>query len=120
MQEYCAVTGACLAVKREKYLAVGGLDEKNLAVAFNDIDFCLKLRAAGYQNIWTPYAQLYHYESYTRGSDAAADKIERYTVEADYMRKRWAKELKEDPYYNPSFRRDQNCFELAWPPFHED
>ncbi|MEH6608496.1 MAG: glycosyltransferase family 2 protein [Halioglobus sp.] len=120
VQEYCAVTGACLAVKREKYLAVGGLDEKNLAVAFNDIDFCLKLRAAGYQNIWTPYAQLYHYESYTRGSDAAADKIERYTAEADYMRKRWAKELKEDPYYNPSFRRDQNCFELAWPPFHED
>ncbi len=120
VQEYCAVTGACLAVTRDKYLEVGGLDEENLAVAFNDIDFCLKLREKGYQNIWTPYAQLYHYESYTRGSDADEDKIARYTVEADYMRKRWASELKSDPYYNPAYRRDQNCFEIAWPPYYEE
>ena len=116
VQEYSAVTGACLAVSREKFLDVGGLDEQNLAVAYNDIDFCLKLQEAGYRNIWTPYAQLYHFESYTRGPDSTAETIDRYQSEADYMRTRWSHKLSSDPNYNCNLSRGLYNFELAWPP----
>ena len=116
VQEYCAVTGACLAVSRMKYLEVGGLDEDNLAVAYNDVDFCLRLREKGYRNIWTPYSQLYHYESYSRGPDSVSDMIDRYTAEADYMRRRWSGLLSDDPFYNPNFSRGLYSFDIAWPP----
>jgi glycosyltransferase involved in cell wall biosynthesis len=117
VQEYSAVTGACLAVSREKYLAVGGLEEEHLAVAYNDVDFCLKLLDAGYRNIWTPYAQLYHFESYTRGPDSVAETIDRYQAEADYMRTRWSHRLASDPHYNRNLSRGLYSFELAWPPY---
>lgn len=120
VQEYCAVTGACLAVSREKYLAVGGLDEEHLAVAYSDIDFCLKLRDLGYRNIWTPYAQLYHYESYSRGPDSAAAAVDRYAAEANTMRQRWSHLLAQDPCYNPNLSRGLYSFELAWPPYVQD
>lgn len=121
VQAYCAVTGACMAVTRKKYLEVGGLDEDNLAIAFNDVDFCLKLREHGYTNIWTPYAQLYHYESYSRGYDHSDTiKHERFMNERDYMHKRWGKTLSSDPYYNPNMSRDFDNLSLAWPPFHEE
>ena len=116
VQEYHAVTGACLAVRRKKYLEVGGLDENNLAIAFNDVDFCLKLSEAGYLNIWTPYAQLYHYESYSRGYDVTEEKRDRFLQERDYMRKRWEGRLGLDSYYNPNLTRDFDNFSLAWPP----
>jgi GT2 family glycosyltransferase len=121
IQAYCAVTGACLAVTRAKYLEVGGLDEENLAIAFNDVDFCLKLREHGYTNIWTPYAQLYHYESYSRGYDHSDTiKHNRFKKERDYMLGRWGKTLSADPYYNPNLSKDFDNFNLAWPPYHEE
>ena len=116
VQEYCAVTGACLAVMRDKYIEVGGLNEENLAVAYNDVDFCLRLRERGYRNLWTPYAQLYHYESYSRGPDSTATTIDRYTAEAAYMRSRWSDLLNSDPFYNPNLSRGLYSYELAWPP----
>ena len=116
VQEYSAVTAACLAVTREKYLEVGGLDEENLPIAFNDVDFCLRLSEAGYRNIWTPYAQLYHYESYTRGYDITSEKRARFSVERDYMHSRWGEKLASDPNYNPNLTRDYDNFGLAWPP----
>ena len=119
VQEYSAVTGACLAVARDKYLQVGGLDEVELAVAYNDVDLCLKLRDLGYRNIWTPYAQLYHYESYTRGPDTADHAVERYTAEAATMRNRWSHLLDHDPCYNPNLSRGLYSYELAWPPHGE-
>ncbi len=116
VQNYHAVTGACLAVSREHYLEVGGLDEENLAIAFNDVDFCLKLRAAGYRNLWTPYAQLYHYESYSRGYDVTDEKRARFVEERDFMHRKWADALTYDSNYNPNLTRDFDNFSLAWPP----
>lgn len=100
-QSLSAVTGACLLVQRKKYLEVGGLDEKNLSIAFNDIDFCLKLGEAGYRNIYTPFAKLYHHESKTRGAEDSPEKIVRFNQEALFMKGKWQKYLINDPYYNP-------------------
>jgi len=100
-QELSAVTGACLMVRRGIFQKVGGLDEK-LEVAFNDIDFCLRLRAAGYRNIWTPFAELIHHESASRGYEDNPKKIARYQRELDFMRMRWGKKLEQDPFHNPN------------------
>jgi O-antigen biosynthesis protein len=97
-----AVTAACLAVRRDLFLAVGGLDEHNLKVAFNDVDLCLRLRAAGYRNVWTPFAELYHKESASRGEDLEGEKLRRFRAEMDYMRRHWAEELDNDPFWNPN------------------
>jgi len=109
-------TAACLLVRRDHYLAVGGLDEDHLAVAFNDVDFCLKLREKGLRNIWTPYAVLYHYESRTRGYEDTPAKQERARAEGDYMRRRWSDELLRDPAYSPNLTLELEDFSLAWPP----
>lgn len=101
-QNLSAVTGACLVVRKNNYLEVGGLDEHNLTVAFNDIDFCLKLRRAGYLNVFTPYAKLYHHESISRGADDTPEKHARFTKEFDYMKKTWGTSLHRDPAYNPN------------------
>lgn len=100
LRSVSAVTGACLAVRRELFNAVGGLDETNLAVAYNDVDFCLRLRERGYRNVWTPFAELYHYESVSRGDDLSGEKLARLQKEAAYMRQRWGASLDEDPYWN--------------------
>jgi GT2 family glycosyltransferase len=100
-QELSAVTGACLMVRRGIFQKVGGLDEK-LEVAFNDIDFCLRLRAAGYRNVWTPFAELIHHESASRGYEDNPEKIERFKREVDFMQVRWGKTLEQDPFYNPN------------------
>lgn len=97
-----AVTAACLLVKKSIYDEVGGLDEENLTVAFNDIDFCLKVMQAGYRNIWTPNALLYHYESLTRGYEDTPEKQKRFNQEVAYMQKRWRQLIDNDPYYNPN------------------
>lgn len=102
-REVSAVTAACLLVQKEKYLLVGGLDE-SLKVAFNDVDFCLKLRKQGYCNVFTPYAQLYHYESVSRGYEDSPEKLERFNSEIDIMKAKWGSELNFDPYYNENLR----------------
>ena len=105
-QNVSAVTGACLMVKKSIYDAVGGLDEK-FAVAFNDVDFCLRLRDKGYLNIFTPDAELYHYESKSRGLENTTTKRKRFDGEVKLFRERWAELIaKGDPYYNVNFSLD--------------
>jgi len=114
-QDVSAVTTACALVKREVYLQVGGLDE-NLAVTFNDVDLCLRLREAGYRILWTPYAELIHHESASRGFDNSAPKQVRFLAEVDYMKSKWGHILQRDPFYNPNLSLDENLFTLAFPP----
>lgn len=116
IQSYSAVTAACLVIKKDRYLKVGGLNEKSLTVAFNDVDFCLKLREAGYRNVWTPYAELYHHESATRGKEDTPKKLERAAREIDYMQRRWKKTIAHDPAYSPNLTIHHEDFSLAWPP----
>ncbi|MBY7901782.1 glycosyltransferase [Vibrio fluvialis] len=113
-QNYSAVTAACLLVRRDVFEQVGGLNEKDLTVAFNDIDFCLKVQEAGYLNVWTPYAELYHYESKTRGFEDTPEKKQRFEKEVQYMRGRWAHILDADPYYNPNLTMAREDFSLAF------
>jgi GT2 family glycosyltransferase len=115
-RELSAVTGACLAVRRDVFEAVGGLNEVELPVAFNDVDFCLRLRMQGYRIIWTPAAELYHLESASRGRAATPEQVARAAREADYMRERWGPILDNDPFYNLNFDRKDHQFELAQPP----
>jgi len=116
VQNYSAVTAACLMVKRDLYEKVGGLDENNLAIAYNDIDFCLRVSKAGYKNVWTPYAELYHHESVSRGSDEDNEKIERLKNEREYMLHVWGEDLENDPFYNENLTRnnDDFVFDLAY------
>jgi glycosyltransferase involved in cell wall biosynthesis len=115
-QELSAVTAACLVVLKKNYLQVGGLNETDLTVAFNDIDFCLKLKSQGYRNVWTPYAELYHYESATRGQEDTPEKKLRHMNEILYMQERWGDLLLNDPAYSPNLTLDFDDFSLAWPP----
>jgi O-antigen biosynthesis protein len=115
-QSLSAVTGACLVVRRSLYRQLGGLNERDLAVAFNDVDFCLRVRQAGYRVLWTPYAVLYHHESATRGGDDTVEKIARATREADYMRYNWRSLIENDPAYSPNLSLDRFDCQLAWPP----
>ena len=99
-QNLSAVTAACMMVKREIFEMVLGFDEE-LSVAFNDVDFCLRVRQKGYLVVYDPYVELYHYESKSRGSEDSAEKVRRFQEEIEFMRCRWEKLLKEgDPYYN--------------------
>ena len=113
VQNYSAVTGACLAVQRNIYQEVGGLNDQNLAVAFNDIDFCLKVREAGFRIVWTPYAELYHHESATRGDYDDSEKLKGLRQEAAYMTQRWGELLINDPAYNPNLSLSGTDFELS-------
>ena len=111
-QDVSAVTGACLMVSRKKYDEVGGFDE-GFAVSLNDVDFCLKLRQAGYLNVFTPFAELYHYESLSRGLDLEGKNAARYEGESEHFRTKWKEVLdKGDPYYNPNFSLDRSDFSL--------
>ena len=103
-----AVTGACMMTKKDLFLELGGFDEKNLPIAYNDVDYCLKLREKGYEIIYTPYAKLYHHESASRTNDIFAKIFNRkrnveFQKEQEYMRKRWKKEVENDQYYNSEF-----------------
>ena len=111
-QDVSAVTGACLMVAKDLFRKVGGLDE-SFAVSLNDVDFCLKLREAGYLNVFTPFAELYHFESVSRGLDDRGEKAERYEEESERFRAKWKAVLeKGDPYYNPNFSLDRSDFSL--------
>lgn len=113
---FSAVTAACLAVRKELYLKVGGLDEENLRVAFNDVDFCLKLGELGYRCVYAPDAVLYHHESATRGPEDNPEKKARFKQESDWMRARWGALIDNDPYYSPNLTLEHADFSLAWPP----
>ncbi len=96
-----AVTAACLAIRRSVFFKVGGFDEVNLHVAFNDVDLCLRLGARGYRVVWTPFAELYHLESVSRGKDDTAEKQEACRRELRYMRDTWGSILESaDPFHN--------------------
>ena len=110
-----AVTAACLLVRRQVWDEVGGLDE-DLPVAFNDVDFCLRIAARGYRNIWTPEAELYHHESATRGYEDTPEKQRRFQGEVAFMQERWGELLQADPNYNPNLALAGRPFSLAFPP----
>ena len=111
-QDVSAVTGACLMVKKKLYEEAGGLDE-GFAVSLNDVDFCLKLRQLGYLNVFPPFAELYHYESVSRGLDTDGEKAARYNEESARFREKWKVQLEAgDPYYNPNFTMDKSDFSL--------
>ena len=116
-QNVSAVTGACLMVKKKLFDEVGGLSE-DLEIALNDVDFCLKLRRKGLLNVFTPFAELFHYESASRGTDvtdkATKDNMERYNRECELFRTKWKAELDAgDPYFNPNFSLDYSNYVLA-------
>lgn len=113
-QELSVVTAACLAVRRTVFDEMGGLDE-GLAVAFNDVDFCLRLRAAGYRNVWTPFAELIHHESASRGYEDTPEKQARFRGEIRFMQERWGATLHADPYYNPNLSLATGDYTLALP-----
>jgi GT2 family glycosyltransferase len=108
-QNYSAVSGACLAVRREVFLQLDGFDEKNLPAHFYDIDFCLRIWEAGLQVVWTPYANLIFSGSGLRDEAQSPD-------EARYLKKRWARSLGADPFYNPNLSLDPPGFTVAIPP----
>jgi GT2 family glycosyltransferase len=114
-QNLSAVTAACVVVRREVFEEVGGLDEA-FEVAFNDVDFCLRLLSRGYRNVWTPFAELYHHESASRGRDDSEEKARRFQGEVRRMERRWGDFLHADPAYNPNMSLEIPGFELAQPP----
>jgi GT2 family glycosyltransferase/glycosyltransferase involved in cell wall biosynthesis len=116
VQNYSAVTAACLVIRHDLFDTVGGFNETELAVAFNDIDFCLRVRAAGYRNLWTPFAEFYHHESASRGEENTPEKVARFQREAAFMRKTWGALLDRDPAYNPNLSLQHEDFSLAFPP----
>lgn len=115
VQNLSAVTAACLVVRKRVFDEVGGLDEA-IAVAFNDVDFCLRLQQAGYRNVWTPHAWAYHHESASRGLDDAPEKRARFLAEVAFMQRRWGSRLERDPAYNPNLTLTGYPFQLAFPP----
>lgn len=112
-RNYSAVTAACLMMKASVFKEINGFDE-NLAVAFNDVDLCMRIRKSGYIIVWTPYAELYHHESKSRGDDSKSfAKEQRFGGEIRYFKKLWSKELKQgDPYYNPNLTLDREDFSI--------
>jgi O-antigen biosynthesis protein len=108
-----AVTGACLMTRRALFHHLGGLDEDRLAVAYNDLDYCLRLREQGHLIVWTPHAELLHHESFSRGYDTSGEKVERLRGERAYVEKRWGHVLSRDPYYNPNLTLEAEDFSLV-------
>jgi GT2 family glycosyltransferase len=113
-QNYSAVTAACMVLRKTIFDDLGGFDE-NLPNNFNDVDFCLRLREGDWQIIWTPYADLIHHESASRGRDSDSAKHAELSREAAYMQKKWGEQLRCDPFYSPNLSHSLE-FALAWPP----
>ena len=113
VQDYSAVTAACMMVERKVFEEVEGFDER-YAVAFNDVDLCLKIRKAGYLIVYDPYAQLNHYESKSRGMEDTDEKVRRFNSEIALFQNRWKDILREgDPFYNRNLTLARNDFSLA-------
>ncbi|UXI69213.1 glycosyltransferase family 2 protein [Tahibacter amnicola] len=115
VQAMSSVTAACLLLRREVFEAVDGLDA-GLQVAFNDIDFCLRILDQGLRIVWTPFAELYHHESASRGYEDSPEKLARFHREIRFMQERYGERLTQDPAYNPNLALEGEPFELAWPP----
>lgn len=116
VQNYSAITAACAVVRAEVFWQVEGLNARDLAVAFNDIDLCLRIRDAGYRNLWTPFAELYHHESASRGHEDTPQKKARFAAEVGYMLHRYGDALQHDPAYNPNLALVLKDYTLAHPP----
>lgn len=112
VQNFSAVTGAVMVVEKQLFLVVDGFDEKDLPVAYNDVDFCLRIQKMGFRNVWTPFAELYHHEGKTRGLNVSKDKILQLASEAKVMRSRWAAEIANDPFYSPNLSLNDGNFNL--------
>jgi GT2 family glycosyltransferase len=112
IQNVTAVTAACLVIRKGVFDAVGGFDERELKVALNDVDLCLKVRAAGYLNLWAPFAELVHHESVSRGRDAKPARARRLGRERNVLRARWGEALVRDPYYSPNLTDDREDFSV--------
>ena len=115
-QDFCAVTAACLMVRREIFEKLGGFDESRLPVTFNDVDFCLRARELGWRIVYTPYAELIHHESISRGIENTIEKQRRFFKESEFLLSRWGALIKNDPAYNPNLSLGEKRFELAFPP----
>ncbi len=109
-QTLSAVTAACLGVRKDVFEQVGGLNEQDLTVAFNDVDFCLKVRDAGFDNIWSPYIEMIHHESISRGHEDTPEKQARFAKEVRYMKMTWGESLPNDPYYSQWLTLDREDF----------
>jgi GT2 family glycosyltransferase len=114
-QDVSAVTAACMVVPRAVWNEVGGMDE-GLAVAYNDVDLCLRIRAAGHRILWTPFAELYHLESASRGKEDNPEKLARFNAEKNAMRARWGSFLQADPFYSPNLSLKSTDCRPAFPP----
>ncbi|ATQ67783.1 glycosyltransferase family 2 protein [Methylosinus sp. 3S-1] len=114
-QSFAAATGACLLITRACLEAVGELDEEKFAIAYNDIDFCLRAGRAGYRIVWTPFATLYHHESASRGSDETKANIERFRREQEALRSKYGLLDYDDPAFNPWYSRDNATPRLVLP-----
>jgi len=110
VQNLSAVTAACMMVRKAVYEKVNGLDE-NFKVAFNDVDFCLKVREINKLIVFTPYAELYHYESRTRGAEDNREKINRFNTEINRFEEKWGLYI-EDPYYNVNLSKEKENFSI--------
>ena len=116
IQNYTAVTAACLAIRKELYIETGGCDEVNLKIAYNDVDFCLKVRELGYRNLWTPFTELLHYESLSRGSDLSEANFSRFKSEHTYMLTKWKDIMGNDPFFNRNLAIDTHTTQYSFPP----
>jgi GT2 family glycosyltransferase len=115
-QDWSAVTAACLVTRREVFLAVGGFDEKNFGIAFNDVDLGLRLGRAGYAVVWTPHAELYHHESASLGPPTSPERRRQFEAECQALRRIWAEAVRDDPCYNPNLTITGGDFAPAFPP----
>jgi GT2 family glycosyltransferase len=113
-REATAVTAACLVVEKRKFVAVGGLDEEHLAIAYNDVDLCLKLREAGWTNMYVPTARLYHHESVSRGDDFSPEHNARYRAELRVLQERWRTDVRTDPLHHPMLDRSTDQYVMAF------
>jgi GT2 family glycosyltransferase len=117
LQQNCsAVTAACMLVRKKLFLDLGGFDESNLAISFNDVDLCLRLRERGLQIIWTPYANLIHHESVSRGHQPTPKENAEFFREAAFMQMKWGATLLNDPFYSPNLTLNWPGFDFAFPP----
>lgn len=116
ISSFSAVTAACMIVRKSIYREVAGLNEQDLSLAFNDVDFCIRIREAGYRNVWTPYAELYRRQSATQGHDDNPVEQARFDGEVEYMQRRWGALLQSDSSYSPNLTLSEEDFGLAWPP----
>jgi len=117
IRNYSAVTAACFLTKKNLFNRLGGFDEVNLKIAFNDVDYCLKVGKSGYLITYTPYAELYHHESLSRGDDneleqTNPEKFKRVLAEREYMQKKWKSVIENDPFYNPNLTRNREDFSV--------